>query len=36
MLPEKTARRCLFRKQKPANFNVLPGQGRESPSFGRV
>jgi len=27
MLPEKTAGGCLFRKQNPANFNVLAGQG---------
>jgi hypothetical protein len=27
MLPEKMARRCLFRKQNLANFNVLTGQG---------
>jgi hypothetical protein len=35
MLPEKTACRCSFRKQNPANFNVLPGQWCESVQVGQ-
>jgi hypothetical protein len=34
MLHEKTAGGCLFRKQNPPNFNVLPGQGCEGAYFG--
>jgi hypothetical protein len=35
LLPEKTAGGCLFRKQKPPNVNVFPGQGREGACFGQ-